>query len=894
MPMNRFLKFSGIPSHCKGLFFLIAALNLLVISTALGQSGYRISGTVKDSLNKAIPGAAIEVITGKDTVKGNTDYRGRFAVIGIVTSEILLTIKAMGYLSISRRYKFTPEHRSLIIQPVMDRDVNTLKEVVIKAKVIPIRLMKDTVEYNAAAYMVRETDRVEELLRQLPGIEIDNEGKVSAMGRPMTKLRINGEDFFTNNVKDFISQLPADMVAKIQVINDYGDEANFTGIKTGASEKMLNLVTKPGRNKGNFGNTSVSGGTNERYGLQTNANLWREKKQIGVKGSVISTNNAAGINRGISTGINYRDKLSKELTTSIAYSFDNVKNKNHQIDFIETLNTIGTIYTSDESQRNSKNNKHNVNWSLQSVGDKSYVQAGVVGTFLDNNDLFMGKSNQRGVIKQDQFNNSTTKDFSPDLNANVAWAYRLKKPGRNISVGVSAKNGTSDTQEDLNSQISYYGPGQASVVKDSVLNRIVNTRTLSRSVGASFRFSEPIGHRTDSLISRNLDVYYNFQLEVNNNDLLTRVNNNSSVGRVIDSLSTVYSSRFISHLIGLSYRFGAENLSYSLGMTAQPNLLVVENEHPVSRITRAGFNIAPVANMSLILSQNTSVTFTYNGNSIAPNLSQLQPVPNTRNLQNIVIGNPNLKSTFNHNASFTYQNSNLVNGRALMLGINSTLVKDQIVSNIILKRDTLNSLKQQTRFENADGTYSLDALYSWSKPFVENKFNVEFRGSIGVANTVSYTDSILNTNRGFNFAQAVSLRMNQKGLSLSAAANYTYSSNRYSLALGNLKDIQIYELNVNAKAFITPTISIGFDASKRINKGYSLDAKNPFLMNASIQKTFFKKQQATLKLQAYDLLNQGNYLMRSVSDNSIIDSKNSQITRYFQLSFNINLQQFGG
>ena len=91
------------------------------------------------------------------------------------------------------------------------------------------------------------------------------------------------------------------MIAKVQVINDYGDEANFTGVKSGSSQ-MLNLVTKPGRNKGNFGNTSANGGSNQRYGLQTTANVWREKKQIGVKGNVLSTNNAAGVNRNISTG----------------------------------------------------------------------------------------------------------------------------------------------------------------------------------------------------------------------------------------------------------------------------------------------------------------------------------------------------------------------------------------------------------------------------------------------------------------------------------------------------------------------------------------------------------------------------------------------------------------
>jgi hypothetical protein len=891
--MNRFFKSYVNKDLYKGLF-LVAVINLCFVFYASAQSYHRINGTLKDSLNKPIREAIIEVIADADTLTDYSDYRGKFNISGILASEIFVTIKAMGFLTYQRKLQFSSKQSTITIQPQLEPDANTLKEVVIRANVNPIRIAKDTIEYNAAAFLVREVDRVEDLLRQLPGVVIDNDGKVIAMGRVMTKLRINGEDFFTNNVKDFISQLPADMVAKVQVINDYGDEANFTGIKTGESQKMLNLVTKPGRNKGNFGNTSANGGTNQRYGLQTNANVWREKKQIGIKGNVISTNNAAGVNRNISTGVNYRDKLSKEITGSVAYTFDNVKNNNNQLDFIETLNNLGTIYTVDSTERTSNSNKHNLNWSLQSIGQKSYFQAGVIGSFLNSDDSYDGTSAQRGVIRQDQRNNSKTEIYAPEFNLNIAWAYRFIKPGRNISVGAQARNGISDMKEDISSRIGYYENNLPGVVKDSLLNRLVDTRNRSRTIGGSVRFSEPVGNKKDSLVSRNFDIYYNFQFEKNDNNLQTRVNKNIFNKPVVDSLSTIYTSKFISHLIGLSYRFGSEDLSYSLGITAQPNLLVVENQQPRSLVQHAGFNVAPVLDLSMVLSKTTSITFLYNGSSMAPNLSQLQPVPNTRNLQNIVIGNPNLKSTFNHTSSFTFQNNNPKNGRSLMLGVNSNVIQDQVVSNIILKQDTLNSYKQETRFENANGAYSIDALYSWSKPYEQNTYNLEFRGSMGFGNNVSFTDGILNNNKGFNFMQAVMIRMNQKGFSLGTDANYTYNSNRYSLDFANLKDVQIYEINMNAKAFFTPTVTVGFDASKRIYKGYSIFVKNPLLINLSLQKSFLKKEQASIKLQAYDLLNQGNYLMRSISDNSIIDTRNNQITRYLQLSFTINLQQFGG
>jgi len=156
-----------------------------------------------------------------------------------------------------------------------------LKEVFIQAKT-PMRVMKDTVEYRAGAYKVRPHDKLEDLLKQLPGMEVGPDGKVMVMGQSMVKLRVNGKDFFTNNLQDFLSRLPADIIDKLQVIDDYGDQANFTGIRTGKPQKMLNLVIKEGRSKGEFGDVELQGSTNEQYRGTLRANLWRDIHQLGV------------------------------------------------------------------------------------------------------------------------------------------------------------------------------------------------------------------------------------------------------------------------------------------------------------------------------------------------------------------------------------------------------------------------------------------------------------------------------------------------------------------------------------------------------------------------------------------------------------------------------------
>ncbi len=513
---------------------------------------------------------------------------------------------------------------------------------------------------------------------------------------------------------------------------------------------------------------------------------------------------------------------------------------------------------------------------------------------MNTNSDYRASSQQTGVIKQDLLNNIFTDQYTPEFTANVAFSHRLEKPGRTLSVGASAKNGISETEDNMENRIRYYNPRTGLFAKDSLLNRLMDTRNRLRSVAGTIRFSEPLSNDEDSLVSKNLDILYSFELEDNENNLITRVTNPLGRRRIVDSLSTNYTSRFASHLLGLNFRYGAEDLSYNFGISAQPNVLRVINKRPYGTIRHVAFNITPVANVSYNISERTSLTFLYNGNSAAPNLTQLQPVPNTRNLQNVIVGNPNLKSTFNQMASLSFQNSNLQTGRVIMFAVNGEVIQNQVVSNVILRRDTLNGLKQETTFLNANGAYNLDGVYSWSQPFVDNIINLEVRGTVGFGNTVSYSNNVLNENKGFNFSQAVLLRMSKKALSISGDASYTYNSNRYSLGYSNLKNIQVYEFNLSMKATLPRRIILGFDALKRINIGYSIAASNPTIFNMSLEKPFLKRERGTFKIQAYDMLNQGNYFIRNVSDNSIIDSKNNQSTRYLQVSININLQQFGG
>lgn len=861
--------------------------------SAKAQTEHRLTGTVIDSLKDVVSGADVYIVADKDTLISTTNAHGRFVFSGFKADRISLLVMSVGFKPFTKSYQFKAGQINMDLDMIiLELESNLLNEVVINGRDRPIRIKRDTIEYNAAFYQVSENDRVEDLLRQLPGIEVDEHGNATTMGKPLQKLRVNGEDFFTSNVKDFISQLPASVVDKVEIINDYGDEANFTGLKTGESQKMLNLVTKAGQNRGTFGNALISGGTNKRYGLQGNGNLWEGSKQIGFSSSSNNTNNEAGVNTAATAGVNYRDKLSSGITASAAYNYGYNKNISDQLNSTETVTTDGTILNKAQSSGNSADNTHNINFNVQSIANKSYFQASLGGSMAvkDRDGDILSK--QTGLIRQDLHSQSGSNTKTPSLNGNFVWARSMDKPGRSMSAGVVVSSGINQVQDDLRNKLSYYNR-QGQLVKDSIVNRFIDAENRTNLVTADFRYSEPLRSDHDSLVKRNIDFSYFFSMSKTRNSLYTKVDNSIGNSTVVDSLSSIYSSAFLFQRFAVNYRYQAERLNYSLGFTLQPSQLTGQYAGNEVKISHFELNLSPIVNLSYNLSNWDNLAFVYSGSSTAPDFYQLQPVPNITNLQNVIIGNPNLKSSFTHAGNLTYQHTDELTGSTLQLALNGSVVEDQVVSNVVLIKDTLNSLKQETHYENANGAYLVGSMYSYALPFARNKFNAELRGTFDYINMISYANNDLNTNRNINFSQSLKFRMNQRRLILTTSATYTYSSNRYSIELLKLRNIETWQFNWSGRAFLNKNFSLSADVSKKINSGYSLAVANPMLINLSLEKILFKNRQGTISLQAYDLLNQGNNLVRSISDNSITDSQYNQITRYFLVSFNYRLQNFG-
>ncbi|HMI01371.1 MAG TPA: carboxypeptidase regulatory-like domain-containing protein, partial [Pedobacter sp.] len=314
---------------------LLSAAMLILTTQIYAQTGRQVSGVVKDSTGAALPMATVKLLTVKDSsiVVANAD--GKFIFSSVEVSQFSLLVSSLGYQAVKRRYTLIPGSTTAKLDPIiLKSDTISLKGVTVTSAAVKIK--EDTVEYNAAAYKVCLGAAIEDALKKMPGLEVGRDGSISAQGKQVSKVQLNGKDYMAGDVKSLTRNLPADLVQNVQVIDDHGDQARLTGVKTGESQKVLNINIRKDKNYGYFAQGTVGGGhdaipgaegTSEagRYAASTNLFNFRGKRQVTLSGDLNNTNTSLfdfnsgrkgpdlfgdkqnGITTARAAGLNYRD-----------------------------------------------------------------------------------------------------------------------------------------------------------------------------------------------------------------------------------------------------------------------------------------------------------------------------------------------------------------------------------------------------------------------------------------------------------------------------------------------------------------------------------------------------------------------------------------------------------
>ncbi len=900
----------------------------------------QVKGTLIDSATvKPIDNAVIGMVskaTPGDTSYTFTDTKGNFRFEVVPSSSFSIIIRHHGYWPVVKFVPVTKAEKTIDVGSfVLAEDAKLLSEVVVVAAAIVVK--EDTIEYNAESFKVKEGAVVEDLIKKMPGIQVDRDGNVTAQGKAVTRVKVNGKDFFGGDVKTATKELPANIVDKIQIIDDYGDQATVSGIKDGDPDKVMNIQIKKDKNKGFFGRGTAGYGTDDRYQASFNGNYFNNSTQISFLGNSNNTNtslfnfagggnrgatsmmrstmqvvsNAGGMNNidpsafnggsnnGISTtnmfGFNYRDQWSKRISVYGSYSYSHKNNSQLQNSSSQNFFETGGFINNQDVDNQTRGNSHRFTFNMEyQIDSFNYLKISPSFNYSGSD------ANNFNIFDYKQFDSTKTTDGSnrningseaPNWAATILFNHKFRKRGRNFSTSINLGTSESNSDQDVtNLSYQYVPPMQG----PRNTFQFIDQNNDNYNYGVRLTYSEPLNKY------QSLDFTYSHNLNYSRNNRQTfNVDSATKVKTLNNFLTNDYENNFYNNRAGISLRTTKKKYNYTVGLSLQPVNLQgksITRDSAYETIKRA--NVFPIARFVYNFSRTKTLNFSYNGNATQPSFSQLQPVPDQSNQQSISLGNPNLKPSMNHSANLSFNNFNFITGKVLFTNISFSTIKNQIVYNNISQ----GAGRQLSIPENVNGFYNLLGFYVYSRPYKNRKYVISLRGTANYNHNINLIDSIRNIGQNWIVSQGLNFEYNYKEtLELGAGVSYSLNDVHYKNNTGKpLTTLQNTSSNAwtfssNMNLNITKRLIMKYDVDYTINNGLAASvSRNQVIMNASLEQQLFKKKNGILKIEAFDLFKQNSNINRSVTQNQIVDSRANRLTRYFIASFTYRIQKFAG
>ncbi|MGJ1448492.1 outer membrane beta-barrel protein [Sphingobacterium spiritivorum] len=894
---------------------------LFLSLSAVGQ--IRISGKITDKqTSQPIKGASISILNSKDstTLKAPSDEVGNYTFNNLEQGTYVININYMGYKQDMRKIILGSTAATVNFQ--MESSEIILDEIEITAETVALK--GDTMEFNANKYATAKNSDADELIRQIPGVEIDEDGNVNAHGEVVKKIIVDGKEFFSTDPKIALKSLPADIIDKVQIIDDKSEQAKFSGFDDGKRDKVINIVTKPNRKRGYFGKANGSLGNDEKYATNININGFQNDKRYSLTAMANNTNETnfgeqgRGGNRGGNSNVERGLSKTYAVATSVNNSYLNQKmqvsadynfNSTNTNTFTNSLTNyiLGSRANQLRKQTQNSDNgsvSHNagarLHWDIDSTQRIDFVPQLSYTTNDRTNFNISTTLNQL----QDTINTSDRRNRNNSNNFNISGALtymvRLNKPGRTLSVNLNGNHSSNNSEGRTYALNQYY--------KDALLNRIDtnNNQNISEGYGNGINgrltFTENI-----SKFSR-LQANYSYRNTANYSDRKTFefLEETGQLGQLNERLSNEFRNDFDFHSGGISYLFSKkDSLTFQIGANYQYASRKNDKTFPKNVITTSGFrSFLPEMNITYHISKEKRLELKYNTATNAPSINQLQDFIDNQNALRIQNGNPDLNQEYKHNISFQFRDIKKSTGRSFNSSLNFEYIQDKIVNSILLT-DTavqitdeiiLGAGGQYIRPENVNGAYSVRMTNSLGLPIKKWKLNLNLNNNLFFNNNYSILNKDLLNSRSYGIRQRVGVSSNfgrKTVIGLSYNGNLTFTENP-SL---QVKKYNVYNHTINNNAsvdfwkgmFVTSNINYMLNGGVQNTSGVQT-----VIWNASIGKRFFQKENAELSLKAFDIFNKAKNVNRRIDEFSVSDVQSNTLTRYFLLSFTYHLRKFGG
>jgi hypothetical protein len=924
--------------------FILSHLPLLLcvaLPTSLSAQTTRtnLKGTVVDSAQAPLAGVSVVLLKAADSVLvsfGLTNEEGRFHLRRVPAGDYLLQMSVLNYARYSESVVLDgiKEEQDLgLIR--MQTPVYSLGETVIEAERTPIFINGDTIEYNADAFKTQANAVVEDLLKKLPGVQVDRDGSIKAQGETVRKVLVDGKEFFGDDPQMATKNLPADAVDRVQVFDKKSEVAEFTGIDDGQRDKTINLELKEEKKQGVFGSVKGGYGTENRYAGKANVNRFNNRLQFSSLGMLNNVNEAGfsfgdyisflggmqnmmsggggsmrisieddgstpidlgGNNQGfIRTGlggVNFNYDLSKKSQLFTNYLYSNIRTRKDRELYRENFLGDQTYITESAQEQLTEYGQHRFNLTLRqdldSLSKLTFkAQAGYREGLNDNLNTTANLNAER-VLENDGLSDYHSEADRLDLNTELFYLRRFRKKGRAFTAQANFGRQTDDISLNLYSVNSFFGGGDNPFRSDTITqNQFQDLNQIS--YGGRVTFTEPLGR------GKYIEANYRHSNygETSRRDVFDRALSPGFEDIFNPFLSNHFRKDYLYDRGGLNFRRNKKSSQFNLGVAYQQSRLNGEIFSQDTTITKTFRNFLPSLYYNYEIATAKSVSFQYDTEIREPSLEELQPLVNNTDPLNIYLGNPDLEAEYRHRANLHLMIYDQFNFIHFFADLSATYTLNKIT----YARSIDSLFRQTTQPINVGQDIRVQSFLNYGMPIrpLKMKFNVETRSTYNRG--ITFVNNIENTTDRWNHVFQLVLENRRKDIvDLQVGGELGLNRNTYSV------NQELDQAFVSQRYFVDVYLTLGKSKKWTLDSNFDYmvypgdqfgSAQTIALWKASVGRSFLKNDRAELRLIGFDLLNQNQGFNRINELNFLQEERVNSLGRYVMLQFTWRLSVFG-
>lgn len=927
---------------------LLLLLTFIFLPCLLFSQKFSLRGVLQDSAQAPLEMATVMLLHPQDSSLlffTRSQAGGSFEFKHLDAGEYLLRATYFGYQNLQRLIKVpvsdgsTESDLGILLMQVKN---TLLTEVQITGEANPVTVKRDTVEYNAGSFKVKENAMVEDLLKKLPGVEVERDGTIKAQGETVKNVLVDGKKFFGNDPKIATQNLPADAVNKVQVFDKKSEQAVFSGVDDGQREKTINLDLKEDKKNGWFGQVSAGAGSDVketpndfRYEGRASLNRFKPKQQLSLLGMANNVNQAGfsvddymafsgamrqmmggggmvrlqfssddnndvpldfgGQNDGflstLAGGVNFNQEYGKKYTGDLNTSYFYSQNDR---DYARTTNResflpTGNFISSENSTQNTSTDNHRLNLTLdQKIDSFNAVQITSALTYSQSATNTRSSSNTLaagGRTLNEGDRRYQSESGGMNWNGGLLYRHKFNKKGRTFSTNLTARlnHGTSESTSFAENRF-FDDAGQPNRRDTIDQNQLFENDVLN--LGARANYTEPLGKR------RYLEFSYQYSLAENRADkeVYDRLSGERNFNPL---LSNAYTNRFGYHRAGAGLRINRKKWNGSAGLDLQSATLDGEVTSGQGQPVRQNFqHLLPRLDVNYDFTTTQHLRLGYTTNINAPTVQQLQPVPDVSDPLNITEGNPNLKPEYAHNVNASYVKFNPETMRSFFSMLFFTYTQDRIVNAQSVNAEFV----RRYRPVNVASDYRLFGNLAFGLPWkkIKSRFNLRSEGAVNRGQ--NFINDVENFTTSLEISQSFSWDFTPaEWITLSASAELSWNQARYSIDKAfdqnYLRQTYNSELTLELPAGWTLNTSLDVVRNSGLSQGF--DQAIP-IWNAGISKFFLKGKRGELTLAVRDMLNRNVGINRTANLNYVEDVRTASLGRFATLRFTYALNKMGG